>query len=211
MKLYKDKCPTVSIIVPTYNRKQLLKRAINSVFNQTCKNWELIIVDDGSNDSTVEYINSLVMKFENIKLIKHKNRGLPLSLNSGILLSAGKYITFLGSDDEYNSNHLQLRINYLQNNTGIDLLYGGIKIIGNPYVKDKNDLSKIIHLSECIIGGTFFGKRDIFIKLNGFTDIKYSEDSEFIERAKILFNIKKVDFPTYIYYRDTENSICNTI
>ena len=117
----------------------------------------------------------------------------------------------MGSDDEYNSNHLQLRINYLQNNTGIDLLYGGIKIIGNPYVKDKNDLSKMMHLSECIIGWTFFGKRDMFIKLNGFADIKYSEDSEFIERAKIPFNIKKVDFPTYIYYRDTEDSICNTI
>ena len=81
----------------------------------------------------------------------------------------------------------------------------------SPFVKDKNDLTKLINLSECTIGGTFFIKKEILLKLNGFNNINYSEDSELYERAAKFAKIIKVDYPTYIYYRDTEDSICNTI
>jgi hypothetical protein len=96
-------------------------------------------------------------------------------------------------------------------NENVDMIYGGVEIIGHPFVKDKNDLSKEIHLSECVIGGTFFGKREIFFHLNGFRDLFYSDDSDFFERAEKQFNIVKVDWPTYVYYRDTPDSICSTI
>lgn len=211
MQVYISFEPIVSIILPTFNREKLLVRAINSVLNQTIQNWELIIVDDGSTDNTFEVVNSYLQKQENIRYIKHSNRRPPLSQNVGIISSVGKYISFLGSDDEYKPTYLEERINFLQTHSNVDLIHGGVEIIGHPFVKDKNDLSKEIHLSECVIGGTFFGKRKVFFELDGFKNLKYSDDSDFFERALQKFKIVKVDFPTYVYYRDTPDSICSTI
>ncbi|MBL1213269.1 MAG: glycosyltransferase family 2 protein [Ignavibacteriae bacterium] len=211
MQLYKSFTPVVSIILPTFNRAKLLSRAINSVTAQSFKNWELVIVDDGSDDSTFELVNIYIAEYQNIRYMKHSNRKLPLSLNTGITASAGKYIAFLDSDDEYDKNYLFERIEYLEKNSGIDLIYGGVRIIGDPFVPDKNDPTKRIHLSKCVIGGTFFGRREIFFELGGFNDLDYSEDSDFYERAKTKFVIKKIDFAKYIYHRDTEGSITNSI
>ncbi|MFZ5946726.1 MAG: glycosyltransferase family 2 protein [Stygiobacter sp.] len=211
MQVYKNFNPLVSIILPTFNREKLLDRSINSVVNQNFKSWELIIVDDGSSDNTFDLVNSYLSDYENVRYIKHSNRKLPLSLNAGILLSVGKYICFLGSDDEYKPSYIEERVNFMIENSNVDLIYGGAEIIGNPFVKDKNDLTKEIHLSNCVIGGTFFGKRKVFIDLKGFKDLKYSEDSDFYERAIQKFKVVKVGFQSYIYYRDTPDSICNTI
>ncbi len=211
MQVYNSFTPLVSIILPTYNRKNLLERAINSVLGQTSKLWELIIVDDGSSDNSFELVDVYSQKFENVRIVRHSNRKLPLSLNAGIIASCGKYIAFLGSDDEFEPNYLLERLNYMEENSDVDFIHGGIKIIGNPLVKDKNDLTKEIHLGECVIGGTFFAKREVFVELNGFRNISYSEDSEFFERAQKQFKIVKVNFAPYIYYRDTPDSICNTM
>ncbi len=211
MKLYKTHMPVVSIVIPAFNRGSYLNRSINSVLSQTFKKWELVIVDDGSSDDTFQVVDEYIGKYENIRYMKHSNRRTPLAVNSGIQASCGKYITFLGSDDEYKSEHLALRLEYMETNPDADMLHGGGEIIGHPFVKDKNDLSKEIHLSECVIGGTFFGKRDVFFELGGFKDLIYSDDSDFYERAEKKFIIHKVDFPTYIYYRDTPDSICTNI
>lgn len=211
MNLYNNHNPAVSIILPTFNREKLLKRAINSVACQTFVNWELLIIDDGSSDKTAKLCSYFIGEDKRIKYFFHQNTGLPLTLNRGIELATGKFITFLGSDDEYLPEHLELRVNYLNKFPQIDLLYGGVKILGNEYIKDKNDLSKMIHLSKCIIGGTFFGKLSIFKELNGFRNIPYSEDSEFFERASKKYRTKKVDYPTYIYHRESKDSISNNI
>jgi hypothetical protein len=92
----------------------------------------------------------------------------------------------------------------------IDMIRGGVKIIGNEYVRDKNNPLRFIHLSECTIGATFFGRRKVFLLLNGFRNLEYSEDSDFLERAEKRFRIKKVDFNTYKYYREATDSITNT-
>ncbi|MBK8943905.1 MAG: glycosyltransferase family 2 protein [Ignavibacteriae bacterium] len=211
MQLYKNFKPDVSIILPTFNRINYLERSINSVINQTFKNWELLIIDDGSEDKTFELANKFLMNDERIKYLKHQNKGLPISLNTGIQISSGKYLTFLGSDDEYKLNHLELRISEIEKNPNVDCLFGGLEIIGDEFVKDKNDLTKLVHLNDCAVGGTFFGKREMFIAMKGFRNINYAEDSDFYDIAKISYNFKKVNFPTYIYYRNTPDSICNNV
>ena len=212
MNLYKKLKHTVSIVLPTYNRAYILNRAIQSVLKQTFADWELIIIDDGSTDKTFDICRNYTFEYSNIKYFKQSNKGLPLSLNEGISAASGKYITFLGSDDEYLPEHLKLRIDFLKQHPKIELLHGGVKIIGDNYVKDKNDFSKKIHLKDCVIGGTFFGKKEVFQKLNGFRNIDYSEDSDFYKRAVLTgIKIEKVNFKTYIYYRDTADSICNSI
>lgn len=209
IQVYNNFTPVVSIVMAVYNREQYIRRSIDSLLNQNYCNWELIAVDDGSSDDSLEILEEYGLKFENIRIIQQKNRKLPLTRNTGILASAGKYITFLDSDDEYHSRHLEVRVNYMNKHPKIDLIHGGVQIIGNPFVVDKDNHRKKIHLSKCTIGGTFFGKREVFFNLNGFNNINYSEDSEFILRAEKLFRIKKVTFETYIYHRETPGSITN--
>ncbi len=211
MKLYDNYEPLVSVVLPTYNREKLIRRAIDSVLRQTLEKWELIIVDDGSDDGTFEIINEIIKKEKRVKYLKQQNMKLPVALNNGISISAGKFVTFLGSDDEYLPNHLETRVNEALKNPEIDFFHGGVKIIGNPFVPDKNDVSKKIHLKDCVIGGTFFAKKEVFVKTGGFNLLDYSEDSEFFERAEKMFAVKKLDFPTYVYHRDTEGSITNEL
>lgn len=211
IKVYKNFEPFISVIMASFNRADLLERSISSVINQTLKEWELIIIDDGSADQTFELINKYLPNYNNIRYLKHSNRKLSLTRNAGIQCSVGGYITFLDSDDEYKPEHLRLRFDYMNSNPDVDLIHGGVEIIGNPFVKDKYNLEKEIHLDECTIGGTFFGKRKVFDELEGFSDIPYSEDSEFIERAEKKYNIKKINYPTYVYYRNSADGICNNI
>jgi glycosyltransferase involved in cell wall biosynthesis len=211
IKLYKEFTPTVSIILPTFNRINYLLTAIESVRNQTFSNWELLVIDDGSDDGTFDLIKKYQDYHINIRYSRHSNRKLPITLNAGLLMATGEYVTFLGSDDKYKPDHLKLRFDFMKKNSDVDLIHGGVDIVGDPYVKDKNNLNKLIHLSECVIGGTFFGKRELFLELDGFNNIHYSEDSDFYERARGNYNIQKIDFPTYVYNRDTPDSICNLI
>jgi glycosyltransferase involved in cell wall biosynthesis len=199
----------ISIIIPVFNRKNKILRAINSVLNQSFKNRELIIVDDGSTDGLEKIIFPLFKKNIQFKYIKHSNRGTALSLNAGIKLAEGIFITFLDSDDEYEKNHLEHRIKYFTKNKNIDIIHSNCKFVGSEedmYVPDARNTNKLIHLKNCIIGATFFGKAEIFRTLNGFKNV-YSYDSEFYKRAKRKFIIDKIDCPTYIYYRDSKDSV----
>ena len=202
--------PLVSVILTVFNRENYLKRSINSLLNQSFSNWELIAIDDGSKDGSLEILQGYALQNRKIKVLKQKNMGLPLSRNRGIKAAAGRYITFLDSDDEYEKDHLEKRAEFLEKNPGIDLLHGGVNIIGDEYVKDKDNPERFIHLSECTIGATFFGKREVFTKLDGFKNLEYSEDSEFMERAKQRFNVRKVEYKTYKYHRDAPDSITKT-
>jgi len=212
LKVYKNFPPEISVILPTYNRASLILRAVHSVLSQTIHDWELIVIDDGSSDNTFSILDELILAHENIRYCKHRNRKLPLALNTGLSLSVGRFVTFLGSDDEYLNNHLETRLAYMKSHPDIDLIYGGVKIIGNQYVKDVHNLDKLIHLNDCVIGGSLFGKRVLFNSVGGFSNIIYGEDYDLVQRAKPHFNIEKVDLEqSYIYYRDALDSICNNI
>lgn len=212
MNVYTSTNPCVSVIMATYNRSGYLHRSISSFLNQTYTNCELIVVDDGSEDDTFRIVNSYMNPHENIRYIKHTNRKLSLSKNAGIQAATGQFIAFLDSDDEYTPDYLEKRVQWMQANKDIDLIQGEVIVIGDQYVKDKNDISKKIHLSDCNIGPTFFGKTEMFIALGGFDkNIFYSEDSFFWEKAEKQYHVKRFDHPGYIYYRDTPGSICNSV
>jgi glycosyltransferase involved in cell wall biosynthesis len=94
------KLPAVSIIIPTYNRAHLIDRSIKSVLAQTYRDFELIIVDDGSADNTEQVVRSY--NDQRIRYLKHpKNRGVSAARNTGIKAAAGSYIAFQDSDDEW--------------------------------------------------------------------------------------------------------------
>lgn len=200
--------PFFSVVIPTYNRSALLKRALNSLISQTEPDWEALIIDDESDDDTYTQVLPYLESHSKIKYIHQTHKGCPGSKNTGIFSARGRFITFLDSDDEFHPEHLQSRKHILHNNPAIKFLYGGARVIGNQMVPDRNDLSKQIALSECVIGGTFVLEREIAIFLNGFKDIAISEDAELFERIKNLgLAIMKITDPTYIYHREIQNSI----
>ena len=199
--------PLVSVILPVFNRENSVKRAINSVLLQSYRNWELIAIDDGSSDNSYEILKEYENLSNNIMVFHQENKKLAYSRNRGIQLSSGDFITFLDSDDEFEREHLLLRINYLLENPGIEFVHGGVKIIGDEYVRDKDNPYCFVHLSECTIGATFFGKSYVFWSLAGFRQNIYSEDSEFLKRVSEKFKVKKVNFNSYIYHRENNDSI----
>jgi glycosyltransferase involved in cell wall biosynthesis len=111
----------VSIILPTYNRVDLLKNAVDSVLVQTYENFELIIVDDGSSDETLSFVKSL--KDERIKLISQENMGRSRARNNGLQVAAGSLITFIDSDDLYMPRKIELQVNFLNSQDKFDFVY----------------------------------------------------------------------------------------
>jgi glycosyltransferase involved in cell wall biosynthesis len=193
----------------TLNRNHLISRALDSLLLQVEKDWECIIIDDGSIDETFHTVKKYADMYSNVKYIYHSNKGTGLSRNAGILAASGMFITFLDSDDEYHPDHLSIRKTILEEYTNLDLLHGGVDIIGNPYVTDKNDYTKQIHLSECVIGGTFVIPRYKLHQIGGFSNLRYADDADLYQKAvDASWNIAKIDYPTYIYHRDSPDSLC---
>jgi Glycosyltransferases involved in cell wall biogenesis len=204
--------PFFSIIITTYNRAQILKKALDSLILQSEHDWEAIIVDDESSDDTYLQVIPYIRSYHKIKYLRKAHSGEALSKNAGINSSSGKFISFLDSDDEYNPIHLQSRKAILLQDTAIRFLYGGAKIIGNKYVPDRYDYNKRINLNECVIGGTFFIERSVLFQLKGFRKIMVGADADLFDRAAgagVL--MKETKLPTYIYHHENKDSITNML
>ena len=210
--VYPGRVPFFSVIICAYNRAGLLPRALDSLLAQTEPDWEAIIVDDGSADATFQVASSHAARDARFRYLYHRNRGTGLSRNAGLLAACGLFVTFLDSDDEYLPEHLAVRREILHAYQQVDLLHGGVEIVGNPFVPDKNDTSRLIHLAECVIGGTFVMRRDRALEIGGFGAMRYADDTDFFERAERAgYLIGETDAPTYRYHRDTPDSLCNLL
>lgn len=203
----------VSVLMAVYNTDfTVIKRAIDSVLNQDYKEFELIIIDDGStnNNNREALIRYIVAHEDRISYIRHSNRGQSESINRGVLNSVGTYITILDSDDEYKTNHLSSCLLEMES---ADLICSTSETVvaseEDYFVPDKNDLSKQIHLDEATLFGTLFGLKEVFLTL-GFKG-GFAADTDFFERAKAKYRVKKVDLRTYIYYRNNPNSTCSQV
>lgn len=147
-----NKFPLVSVIIPVYNGEKYLKEAIDSVLDQTYKKWELIIVNDASGDNTEQIALEYVRKNNRIKLLKHTiNKFRSGALNTGIANAKGSFICFLDADDIYFKDKLEKQVNFLTDNSHIDMVYGDIEVfddIGTKHlpkaISFKEDPKKIL-------------------------------------------------------------------
>ena len=202
--------PFFSVIITTYNRSQLVTRALISLISQVEKDWEAIIVDDESTDETYSRVLPYINTCEKIRYIRKAHSGEAISKNTGIRLSDGKFISFLDSDDEYHPMHLKHRKSVLLQNPSVRFLFGGVKIIGNPFVPNRFDYKEKINLNNCVIGGSFFVEKNLFFSLNGFRKIYLGTDADLYERIKKTgVPMMETGFQSYIYHHETQDSITN--
>lgn len=174
--------PTVSVIIPTYNRANLIGKAIKSVLNQTYQDFEIIVIDDGSTDNTEDVIRSFPDK--RVKYIKkYKNKGISVARNIGIKVARGKYIALLDSDDEWLPEKLDKQINILKSESPeVGVVYSNALYIDengkNINRKLRNSKKVEGYIYEDLLGkycvgppSTFLIKKECFNRVGLFDDL----------------------------------------
>ena len=115
--------PLFSVIIPTFNRSHVLLRAVDSVLKQTYKNFELIVVDDGSTDETQTILEGHIKEGQ-IKYLRQENKGVSSARNFGVRNSKGDWLAFLDSDDEWLKSKLEKQVELLQKRPELRLIHG---------------------------------------------------------------------------------------
>ena len=176
--------PEISIIIPVYNSSKYIKSCLDSILNQTFKNFEVIIIDDGSTDNSYDILKEYSTKNTSIKLFKNSNHGVSFTRNYGISLAQADYLCFIDSDDWIDENYLENFYNVIQLNPEIDYIVQGIKYDwGNDKTKE------LFSYKEIIIKETEIANSIVDYKLlhNGCPVAKLFKRS-IIEKKKLRFN-----------------------
>lgn len=195
--------PLVSIIVPVYNVEKYLKKCIQSIINQTYKNLEIILVDDGSSDNSGKICDEFAQKDNRIKVIHKTNGGLSDARNAGLDIMSGEWVSFVDSDDFVDKFHIEnLYLQAIKNNS--DICVCGFKIVNEDY---KTIRSIKVNISDSLNGNLAFKyslnskidpsfcnkifKSSLFKNARFVNGICY-EDRELIHR--IFYKVDRVSF-----------------
>lgn len=207
--------PLISVILPVYNGEEFISEAVGSVVSQTYRNFELLIVDDGSTDRTATIIESFAASDSRIKILTQKNGGVSAARNAGIEIARGDYLTFIDADDALSPDFLHRCI--AESN--------GADIIAADFTRHKDQLSRSqrqavdlnpIDYLECVlyqrvsspaVWGKLFRKQ-LFSETR-FWQYRYEDLEIFPKLVLESRNIRLLRENLY-YYRDNVNSFINT-
>lgn len=202
--------PKISIIIPVYNTEKYLHRCIDSIIAQTFTDFELLLIDDGSRDSSSKICDEYVRKDSRIRVFHKKNGGVSSARNLGILKSLGEYLTFVDSDDYVSVDYLQ----YLLPQNGEDLVIDSSDS-RSPSLKDEfyNDVEAIkIALSGWqilwAVGKVF--KKDIIFKHHLLVDecLSQGEDTLYnLNYLRYVSSLRTSSSKGYYYTMDVEGSL----
>jgi glycosyltransferase involved in cell wall biosynthesis len=190
----------ISVIIPTYNRKNHLKYSIQSVLNQSLPPHEIIIVDDGSNDGTDAYIKDLQKKQQNIKYFYQKNSGSGAARNRGLIESKGNIIAFLDSDDIWTKNHLKESVLCFNKKSDIsavfskyEVTFSGENSLASGQLKQKYERrDHIVKLGQQAEDDIYLLHKELCL------DAELMEKISFLTSTMVLF----IDRLKYIYTFD---------
>lgn len=197
--------PFFSVIMPTYNRANMIGKAIKSVLAQTYTNWELLIVDDGSTDNTKQVVEAY--HDPRIRYIYQQNAERSAARNKGIDNARGQYICFIDSDDYYLPNHLEGFANNLENNVGVGMLFGLNVIDRNGVltnegdrktVADYNTIEEYFIVNPVRVAAVCV-KRQALLQNKFDTKIRIGEDTELWVRIAKDYSVKFINSYTQVY------------
>lgn len=209
----------ISIIVPVYNVEKYVEKCVTSIINQTYKNIEIILVDDGATDNSGKICDELKEKDNRITVIHKKNGGLSDARNAGLKIAKGEYIGFVDSDDYIEQDMFETLYNInKQNDADISIvsfyeLYGG-KVIGVRHSKSLEIFNKIDAIKELLIDTKIqsYAWNKLF-KKELFKDIEFPTNKNFEDIATTLLLFEKankivlLESPKYYYVRRDDSII----
>lgn len=216
--------PKVSIIIPTYKRSLMLKRAIDSVLNQSYSNIEVIVVDDNNPDTIYRQQNESFMKhyLDNPKVIylKHeKNLNGAVARNTGIKVAQGQYIGFLDDDDEFHKDKIEIQVNKLK---AMDKSYGAVYCgyecyRGNKLIMKSNSIKEGNLVKDLLLmkwgtgsGSNVLFRKEVIAELNGFDPLlKRHQDWDILIRMFRKYKIAKIESPLLKIYKDSRMNVPN--
>jgi len=192
-------CDLLSVVITAYNEEKYIKRAIESLINQTYKNIELIIVNDGSTDNTLDVVNQTISGLTNILLLTNeKPTGLMAARNLGVASATGKYISFLDADDTWDKRKAEIQLKVLKSLKNESMIFCGRVIYpttGKPFVKKRISVSgKLLEFNHmkvlCMKTGVSLGaslmiEKKLFDYLGGF-DKQVGKERDLIAKCALL-------------------------
>ena len=202
-----SKKPKISVIIPVFNQEKYLSRCLRSLIDQTLekKDYEIIVVNDGSTDRT-RFVAEMFK--DEIKIINNKkNKGLPFSINEGILSARGRYIVRVDSDDYVNAEFLNIPYNFLSANPEMDAVSCDYYV-----VDDKEIILKRENSSKKPVGCGIMFRVEQLLDL-GLYDNSFlmHEDKDLRIRFLKKYKIHRISLPLYRYRKHEKNITNNKI
>lgn len=191
----------ISVIMPIYNSEKTVEESIKSVINQTFSDYELILINDGSTDSSEKICEDFQKKYKFVKYYKLENGGVSKARNFGLSVAEAKYVCFIDSDDLYEPNYLETLYNEIAK--GNDMVVCGYKLFGKKnkdlYCVNNNDMnlkSKIEILQDSIMFNQLWNK---IYKLSTIKQNKITFDESINLGEDAIFNIKYLSYCNNLY------------
>jgi glycosyltransferase involved in cell wall biosynthesis len=205
--------PTVSVIVPTYNTIAYLPDAIDSILKQTFEDFEILLVNDGSTDSTAQWAKQLTDP--RIRYIEQKNQGLSAARNTGINLAQGRYIALLDADDLWEPTKLEKQVTLLNANPEVGMVHSWVEFMDGQgrstgriwkTQAEGKALSRLLHRNDIAVLSVLV-RRECFAKVGGFDPtLRSLEDWDMWLRLVVHYPIAVIREPL-AYYRQLSGSM----
>jgi len=207
----------ISVVIPLYNKAHTIERTLKSVIEQTYEDFEVIIINDGSTDNSIEVINKN-FNDSRIKIYNQKNAGVSKARNNGVLNSSFEYIAFLDGDDDWDTKYLETAYDAIKSHPNVAMICtaGYIKdsINGNKILrlakKYQNKISKIDYFENPHVfthtSATIVSKKAFLEVPGGFpTDMKKNEDYALFFSLALVGETVYCGYPLSTYYGNIEN------
>lgn len=214
-------CLDVTVVIPLFNHEKYIADALDSVYRQTVKIKEIIVVDDGSSDASLDIVKKYFGKNPNLVIWTKPNSGAHHSINAGIYRATSKYISVLNSDDIYDRCRIENMYNVLESYPDTSLVATGVNFIDSKnkptkniwyenaidFFKNENDLSlALINANFFVSTSNFFIRKSVFESVGYFENYRYAHDLAFL--LKLISNKQKIIFEPkeMLFYRSHETN-----
>jgi len=204
--------PEVSVVIPTYNSARYLTEAIDSVLAQSFKDFEVLVIDDGSTDET----ESLIQRYgAEVRYVRQQNSGVAIARNRGIEQSRGRYVSFLDADDTWSASKLERQLAAMSENRQYRICYSAFTVVASDLapIGVTRSCRQADALEDLLLRGnvvatpsTVMGERSLFIEAGGFDPaLSQCADWDMWVRLAALSDFLYVDEPLVNYRQHGEN------
>ncbi len=214
--------PLVSVVIPAYNASQFIAETIDSVLAQSYSQFEMLIIDDGSTDKTVEIINQYCQQDRRVQLISQTNAGVSWARNRGAELSNGELVAFLDADDRWATHKLKTQVDFMAEHPEIAVCFGRIEFMRSDGAltgqRSNGRLTQIqpehlLYENPTITTSNWMMRRTVSQTYGGFDpDMNYSEDVDYLLRIMLCGNEKIMGIDDVLtYYRTNDQGLSSDL